>query len=414
MPDLSRSVFRFEGLAKTINSMCLACDTNVNTEQLDEFSARYLEVLNHGALCLMISIGHRTGLFLALRRTGPCTAVQLAAASHLNERYVREWLGAMVAGKIVEINDELFALSETAAQLFANEDEASNIAYLSQYIGMLGEVETHVVDCFYKGGGVPYSAFSRFHDVMAEDSGQNIVATHPDHILPLVPGLTSVLQEGINVLDIGCGRGRALHLLAEKFPKSRFTGCDLSDEAIAYARDRANDSELRNLRFEVRDLTTFDREASEAAYDLITAFDAIHDQARPCRNLPKSQTGRRFPYARYSSFKQHRGKPGSSSWDTALHDLVHALHDDVTFTRWDGSGRNVGRTMCTPILEIGGLHEYRNPHARTRHPEQLLRGEEETTIIGIASNWHKPAGRALRSFSSRQTMTYSPTSCPSM
>ena len=73
----------------------------------------------------------------------------------------------MVAGKIVEINDELFALSEPAAQLFANEDEASKIAYLSQYIGMLGEVETHVVDCFYKGGGVPYSAFSRFHDVMA-------------------------------------------------------------------------------------------------------------------------------------------------------------------------------------------------------------------------------------------------------
>jgi hypothetical protein len=49
--------------------MCLACDTNVNTEQLDEFGARYLEVLNHGALCLMISIGHRTSLFVALRRT---------------------------------------------------------------------------------------------------------------------------------------------------------------------------------------------------------------------------------------------------------------------------------------------------------------------------------------------------------
>jgi 2-polyprenyl-3-methyl-5-hydroxy-6-metoxy-1,4-benzoquinol methylase len=261
--------------------MCLACETNVNTEQLDEFSARYLDVLNHGALCLMISIGDRTGLFAALRSTGPSTAVQLAAASHLNERYVREWLGAMVAGKIVEINDDQFALSEPAAQLFANEDKASNIAYLSQYIGMLGEVETDVVDCFYKGGGVPYSAFSRFHEVMAEDSGQNIVAALLDHILPLVPGLTTALQNGINVLDIGCGRGRALHLLAEKFPHSRFTGCDLSDEAIAYARDHANRSKLYNLRFEVRDLTTFDREASEAAYDLVTAFDAIHDQARP-------------------------------------------------------------------------------------------------------------------------------------
>jgi 2-polyprenyl-3-methyl-5-hydroxy-6-metoxy-1,4-benzoquinol methylase len=268
-------------MAKTTNLMCLASETNVNTEQLDAFSARYLKILNHGALCLMISIGHRTGLFAALRSTGPCTAVHLATASHLNERYVREWLGAMVAGKIVEVNNDHFALSEPASQLFANEDETANIAYLSQYIGMLGEVETPVVDCFYKGGGVPYSAFSRFHDVMAEDSGQNIVAALPDHILPLVSGLTTALRNGINVLDIGCGRGRALHLLAEKFPHSRFTGYDLSNEAIAYARDHANRSELRNLRFEVRDLTTFHREASEAAYDLVTAFDAIHDQARP-------------------------------------------------------------------------------------------------------------------------------------
>jgi hypothetical protein len=83
--------------------MCVACKTNVHAESLDEFDARYLEILNHGALCLMISIGHRTGLFKALRSAGPCTEAQLADASRLNERYIREWLGAMVAGKIVEI-----------------------------------------------------------------------------------------------------------------------------------------------------------------------------------------------------------------------------------------------------------------------------------------------------------------------
>ena len=267
-------------------------ETHLNAESLDEFSSRYLEILNHGALCLMISIGHRTGLFEALRSAGPCTSVQLARTAHLNERYVREWLGAMTTGKIVEIEDERFVLSEAVSQLFANAKEANNIAYLSQYVGMLGEVETRVVECFHKGGGVPYSAYSRFHDVMAEDSGQNIVAALLDHILPLVPGLTLALQNGIRVLDIGCGRGRALHLLADKFPGSRFTGCDLSEEAIAYARDQANRSELRNLRFEAGDLTDFHCEAPEAAYDLVTAFDAIHDQARPdnvlagiCRSL---------------------------------------------------------------------------------------------------------------------------------
>jgi SAM-dependent methyltransferase len=261
--------------------MCLACETKVTAESLDEFSTRYLEVLNHGALCLMISVGHRTGLFQALRSVGPCTSEQLARASHLNERYVREWLGAMTAGRIVAIEGNHFVLPEAISQLFANEDESNNIAYLSQYIGMLGEVESRVVECFSKGGGVPYSAYSRFHDVMAEDSGQNIVAALLDHILPLVPGLTLALQNGISVLDIGCGRGRALHFLAEKFPCSRFTGFDLSEDAIAYARDRANRSGLGNLRFEVRDLTTFNHEAPDAAYDLVTAFDAIHDQARP-------------------------------------------------------------------------------------------------------------------------------------
>ena len=261
--------------------MCLACKTNVSVESLDEFSSRYLETLNHGALCLMISIGHRTGLFEALRTAGPCTSAELAKASRLNERYVHEWLGGMTTGKIVEVEDERFFLSEAVSQLFANANEANNIAYLSQYIGMLGEVETRVVECFHKGGGVPYSAYSRFHEVMAEDSGQNIVAALLDNILPLVPGLTLALQNGISVLDIGCGRGRALHLLADKFPDSRFTGCDLSEEAIAYARDHANRSELGNLRFEARDLTDFHCEAPEAAYHLVTAFDAIHDQARP-------------------------------------------------------------------------------------------------------------------------------------
>ena len=261
--------------------MCLACETKIASENVDEFSTRYLEILNHGALCLMISIGHRTALFEALRSAGPCSEAELAKASGLNEPYVREWLGAMVTGRIVEIEKSHFVLAEAVSELFANANEASNIAYLSQYIGMLGEVETRVVECFRKGGGVPYSAYSRFHDVMAEDSCQNIVAALLDHILPLVPGLIATLRNGISVLDIGCGRGRALHLLAEQFPRSRFTGYDLSEEAIAYARDHANRSELRNLRFEVRDLTAFHCEAPESAYDLVTAFDAIHDQARP-------------------------------------------------------------------------------------------------------------------------------------
>ena len=80
-----------------------------------------------------------------------------------------------------------------------------NIAVFAQYIPLLGSVEDRIVECFKEGGGVPYSAYKKFHRVMAEDSGQTVVAALIDHILPLVPDLVSALQNGINVLDIGCG-----------------------------------------------------------------------------------------------------------------------------------------------------------------------------------------------------------------
>jgi cyclopropane fatty-acyl-phospholipid synthase-like methyltransferase len=89
------------------------------------------------------------------------------------------------------------------------------------------------------------------------------------------------LHNGIDVLDVGCGRGKALLAMAKKFPNSRFTGWDLSAEATRDAANEANALGITNVIFEVRDLSDFDKSAPPAAFDLITAFDAIHDQARP-------------------------------------------------------------------------------------------------------------------------------------
>ncbi len=110
---------------------------------------------------------------------------------------------------------------------------------------------------------------------------QTVVGALFEHILPLVPGLTLALHNGIDVLDIGCGRGKALLAMAERFPNSRFTGWDLSGEAVQFASDQAAARGLANVRFETRNLTDFHQTAPAAAFDLITAFDAIHDQARP-------------------------------------------------------------------------------------------------------------------------------------
>jgi hypothetical protein len=61
----------------------------------DVFAGQVLAALNNGALCLMLSIGHRTSLFDVMSKLPPATS-EAAARAGLNERYVREWLGAML------------------------------------------------------------------------------------------------------------------------------------------------------------------------------------------------------------------------------------------------------------------------------------------------------------------------------
>ncbi len=113
---------------------------------------------------------------------------------------------------------------------------------------------------------------------MAEDSGQTVVAALTDYVLPAVPGIMERLKSGINVLDIGCGQGCALNLMANTFPNSKFTGYDISDQAIEIAKKNAKEKELKNVRFEAKDATNLN---DSNVYDFITTFDAIHDQKKP-------------------------------------------------------------------------------------------------------------------------------------
>ncbi|WP_275288312.1 class I SAM-dependent methyltransferase [Halomonas elongata] len=263
------------------------CDIPIPTESTtDDFETRLVQALNHGGLLLLTSIGYRTGLLEALAGQSPLTSQALAERSGLQERYVREWLGGMVAAEVVETDPGTarYWLPDERAALLTDRGEA-NLAVYAQFMPLLGSVEDDVVRCFHEGGGVPYDRYPRFQEVMASDSGQTVLPALFDAILPLAPGLTDRLEAGIRVLDCACGRGRALLAMAERFPASRFTGYDLSEEAIAWAREQAGRAGLTNLTFEVRDLSDFDDTAEPGAFELVTTFDGIHDQARPRRLL---------------------------------------------------------------------------------------------------------------------------------
>jgi SAM-dependent methyltransferase len=245
-----------------------------------EFPKRMIHMLNEAMLALMASVGHRTGLFEIMATMPAATSAHIASRAELDERYVREWLAAMTTGRIVDYDDATgtYSLPAEHAAWLTRAAGPDNLAVEAQYVSLLGVVEDQVVDCFRHGGGVPYSSFPKFQGLMAEDSGAVRDATLIDVTLPLVPGLTHRLAEGIDVADVGCGSGHAANLIAQAFPHSRVVGFDLSDTGLAAARAEAERNGLTNARFEKRDAA---RLGETARFDLITTFDAVHDQARP-------------------------------------------------------------------------------------------------------------------------------------
>jgi ABC-type Fe3+ transport system substrate-binding protein len=146
----------------------------IDQVKAEQFAERLLDTLNGGAIALMTSIGHRTGLFDVMVGLPPSTSEQIASAADLNERYVREWLGAMVVGRVVEYDPEdgTYRLPQEHAAFLTRAASPDNIAVTAQFIPLMGCVEDGIVESFKHGGGLPYSAFPRFHEVMAEDSGR--------------------------------------------------------------------------------------------------------------------------------------------------------------------------------------------------------------------------------------------------
>ena len=262
----------------------------LDMDKKDAFAGNMLNFLNGAGLTLMISIGHQTGLFDAMSNLPPSTTEQIAQALELNERYVREWLGSMVTGKIIEYTpaEKTYWFPPEHAAFLTRAAGPDNLAVFAQGVSLLATVEDQVIQSFRSGGGVPYSAYPRFQQLQAEETRGVFDATLVQRILPLIPGLVNRLNSGIAVADFGCGQGHAINVMAQAFPNSRFVGYDFSEEGVGVGRTEAAQLHLSNAKFEVRDLAS---SPQESVFDLVTAFDVIHDLAHPStvlRNIADS------------------------------------------------------------------------------------------------------------------------------
>ena len=250
-----------------------------NPDLVKQFGGKLLGIYTGGVLTKLIDVGYQVGLFEA-SKAGPATSEELGERTGLKERYVREWLGAMTTSGIYSYDAESgrYALPEEHAVLLTG-DTAQNLCPLSRMVNHLGTHLPKLVACFRAGGGIPYSAYRPVFTQCMDDVWRRIYDQQlVGGFVGAVEGLPEALRRGIRVLDIGCGTGHAMNVLAREFPTSRFYGYDIAEDAIEGARTEAKKMGLTNATFEVMDVTHL---PSEPKFDLITAFDAIHDQKSP-------------------------------------------------------------------------------------------------------------------------------------
>ena len=328
------------------------------TETTEEFAGRMVGSIDAASLTILLSIGHQTKLFDTLAELPPSTSAQIADAAGLTERYVREWLGGVVAGRIVDYNPaaQTYSLPRDRAAVLTRAAGPDNLSRVAQFIPLLAEVEQKVIGCFRTGGGLGYSEYPRFHKLMAEQSGETFDAALVDVILPMAEGLPDKLRAGAELADIGCGSGHAINVMAQAFPASRFTGIDFSDEGLAAARAEASQWGLNNATFVAKDVAALD---IADAYDVITAFDAIHDQAHPAQVLANIYRALRpsgvflmIDVKASSRLEDNIGVPFAPYLYTVS--TMHCMSVSLAL-EGDGLGTVWGRQLATSMLADAGF-----------------------------------------------------------
>lgn len=258
-------------------------ERSLDGPRVEAFAEMLFGFYTGGMLTYLVDIGHTTGLFAAATQ-GPATSAELAQRVGLVERYVREWLGAMVTGGIFsyEPSTASYRLPAEHAVCLTGET-SSNLAPFSLLNTHLAKHVGQVAQAFRDGGGVPYDAFRpEFTGVMDVLNRGGFDEQLVSVWLDLVPGLRDRLTAGARVADVGCGTGHAMVLLGRAFPASTFVGYDISDDAITAARREAAEQAVDNVTFEVRDAATL---AVDEPFDVVFVFDAIHDQVAPAEVL---------------------------------------------------------------------------------------------------------------------------------
>lgn len=253
----------------------------VDQTKLDAIVTRAIADLSAGYGGVMVSLGHRLGLYRGLAGAGPLSSRELASRTGCAERYVREWLGSQVAGGYVAYHaiSDTYELTPEQALVLADEDSPYFIPNAWAVPASMWSDEDKAVDAFRTGKGIAWGDHDgRLFCGVAAFYRNAYRASLVAEWLPALDGVVDKLRAGALVADVGCGHGHSTVLMAEAFPASEFRGFDTHPQSVAEARTIA-------ARAGVSGRTHFTTARANdypgAGYDLICFFDCLHDMGDP-------------------------------------------------------------------------------------------------------------------------------------
>ena len=255
--------------------------SNLDWNVIKSFSKQVSIDIGAAMLGAMSYIGDRLGIFKTLADAGAVTSAELASKSGLDERYLREWLGAMTAAGYVSYDPATrhYAMSPEHAMVLAREDSPFFSGGFIQGIIANLSVTPKVMEAFKTGKGVAQSEYPpETFESMERASGAMYRHQFVRKWLPTMPQIGAALEAGGSAADVGCGSGRAVIALAQAFPAARIFGFDAHQGSLERARANAKAAGLgERITFEVRDCTKL----PAAAFDFISTFDVVHDSIDP-------------------------------------------------------------------------------------------------------------------------------------
>lgn len=255
---------------------------NPFVERLSRSAAGFFDVVT-------IYLGDRLGYYRALADVGSMTSVELSERTGTAERYAREWLEQQATTGILEVTrrsaDPLaqrYRLPAAHATVLLDRDSLDYLAPMPRSLARAVRFLPAVLEAFRTGAGLEGEPYTEADlDELAEDNRPAFLIRLGREWLPAIPGVHARLgaEPPAHVADIGCGTGWSAIAMAQAYPKARIDGFDLDETRIARALRNAADAGLSGrVRFEARDAA---RLPDGGPYDLVTAFETIHDMARP-------------------------------------------------------------------------------------------------------------------------------------